>query len=696
MNASAVRKSWAVLKELFLILGVTVFVLWLNRSIIQFDMMYPEQPIIYFVNQSIHHFSDLINIYLHPRMLDTMTVPFFRPSGHFLIYQLVTPLIGWHNTKALIGLNLAFLGLTAYLIIKIYALLFPGFKWGGLIAAAIYVMHPALSLSKLIILHFDFAYVFFLMLSLYCFILFLQRNPSEKVLHKNGFLSHYIFLFCSFFFYIFAVTFKESALLLAPALMVYMAIWAYQKNHFLHSMKLLFIRDELRKIFILLFILFAALAIYLTLAWPTIDHPMRSMLHGDTHVLFKERIDAVGQLMQYLLGLSHPFFSMQTLSVDAAKKIIWGHFIAPATVSLLLWWCYAAILMAGVVIYFDRSEKTFYYKKSLCFLLISSLLYFLLPVIWAMGFAWHLSLTILMLSMVMGFSIDYLCSLLTSKRMQMVLCLLLSFAISLLAISNDRDIIRFYAHIAYLKVLNNAVFHPVPLSTGINNDSLIVIENAKRDSYMMGVGWFPIYSYLQAPKTAKAHLPVAGSPLDATHILYQVGLQDWSVRKLAPNDNGLLFKWAYLNSALQEEDAPFTVKEMNKKVVPDFAIYYWLRHSRNIFCYGFDEKTGNWYDDTPQFKNNLRQQAKKRAITWHQYTLSPGMKLSGIALKPFTLPYPDPNLCEYVCDRQSYCKGFTYISSNITSAPFTECQLFVKITNKNIPVSTIATGYVKV
>lgn len=692
MRARVVNKSWIFLKEFFLIFGVAVFVLWLNRSMIHFNMMYPEQPIIYFVNQSIHHFSDLLNVYLHPRMLDAMTVPFFRPSGHFLIYQLVTPFIGWHNTKALIGLNLVFLGLTAYLMIKVYALLFPGFKWGGFIAAAIYVMHPALSLSKLIILHFDFAYVFFLMLSLYCFILFLQNNSPESALNKQR-LFYYPLLLGSVFFYVFAVTFKESALLLAPALMIYLFLWTYKKNHFLDSIKLLLVSSDVRKIFILLFIFFALLAIYLTLPWPTMDHPLRSMVHGDASNLFAQRVVSLDRLTQYLFALPNPPFSMKMFPEFVAKPILWGFFVASKSTRLSLWWCYAAVMMMLVVMYFDRSEKAFHYKKSLCFLLASSFLYLLLPIVWGMGFAWHLSLTILMLSIVMGFSVDFLLSLVSSQRIHIGLCIVLSLIISLFALPNNRAVIYFYNQIPIFNILRNAVFHPVLSSPVLNSHSLIVIENSKNDSYMMGTGWFPIYSYLQPAKATKKDN--SDSWIDATHLLFYLSLQGWSARKLDANENGLLFKWAYLNPSLQEEDVPFTVKEMGTKKVSDFAIYYWLRHANNIFCYGFNEKTARWVDDTVIFKRALMIEAKKRKIYWHQYAITPGMKLSGVALKPLAIPYADPHLCEYVCDRKSFCKGFTYISSNISLAPFTECQLFVKITNNNTPVSPIVTGYVK-
>ena len=100
-----------------------VFVLLVNLPAISFDFLCPEQIVVYIANQNIHSISDIINIYLHPQMLQH-NIPFFRPSGHFLIYQIFAPLFGWQNTKALIVINLIFLTLAGYVMVKIYELLF--------------------------------------------------------------------------------------------------------------------------------------------------------------------------------------------------------------------------------------------------------------------------------------------------------------------------------------------------------------------------------------------------------------------------------------------------------------------------------------------------------------------------------------------------------------------------------------------
>src|SRR5262249_36988549 len=150
---------------------------FVNRSILAFDLLYAEQPLLYTANHSLHSLADLLRVYLQPRMLDVFSIPFFRPSGHFLIYQLLMPVLGWHNTQGLIVVNLIFLALTGFLLIKIYEALFPGSRVGGYLAFSLYLMHPALFLSRLIVLHFEFAYIFFCLLSFYCFLRFC-RPPA--------------------------------------------------------------------------------------------------------------------------------------------------------------------------------------------------------------------------------------------------------------------------------------------------------------------------------------------------------------------------------------------------------------------------------------------------------------------------------------------------------------------------------------
>ncbi|HSW70608.1 MAG TPA: hypothetical protein VLH77_01355, partial [Gammaproteobacteria bacterium] len=196
------------MKNGILFTSLFAFVLLVNNTVLSAKLIYVEQPMLFAANHMLHSLSDLFAIYLHPKMLDIFSIPFFRPTGHFLIYQLLMPFLGWHNTQGLIVVNLFFLACTGLLLIKIYERLFPGFTVGAYLAFSIYLMHPALMLSRLIALHFEFAYVSFTLLSFYCFQRFCQDRKTK----------HYSFLMGSLFFYVVAVTCKEPALLLGPVL----------------------------------------------------------------------------------------------------------------------------------------------------------------------------------------------------------------------------------------------------------------------------------------------------------------------------------------------------------------------------------------------------------------------------------------------------------------------------------------------
>jgi hypothetical protein len=77
-----------------------LFILLAYLPFLKLHMVYEEQPIIYLANQKITSLYSFLQVYLHPAQLEIFGVPFFRPSGHFLLYQLITPFVGWHNTQA--------------------------------------------------------------------------------------------------------------------------------------------------------------------------------------------------------------------------------------------------------------------------------------------------------------------------------------------------------------------------------------------------------------------------------------------------------------------------------------------------------------------------------------------------------------------------------------------------------------------
>src|SRR5437868_11251256 len=194
------------LKNCMLFATLFAVVLLVNQPVISFNMIYQEQPSIYLANQAIVTWQDLFNIYLHPTWLH-INIPFFRPSGHFLIYQLLMPIFGWHNMLALNIISFTFLALTGFFSIKVYQLLFPSFSTGAFIAFGLYLMHPSLSISRLTFMHFDFAYVCFLMLALYLFLLFCKSTPRK-----------FRYFFLSLIVYAIAVTFKEPAIMLGPVM----------------------------------------------------------------------------------------------------------------------------------------------------------------------------------------------------------------------------------------------------------------------------------------------------------------------------------------------------------------------------------------------------------------------------------------------------------------------------------------------
>jgi hypothetical protein len=123
-------------KNLLVVLFFVALAIVSNWPAIDLHLMYPEQPVIYNANQLIHSFSDLVHVYTQPRLLDYLA-PFFRPTGNFLMYQLITPVLGWHNTQGFLIINLVFLGLCGYLIFLLYQRFFPQYKMGGYLAAAL-------------------------------------------------------------------------------------------------------------------------------------------------------------------------------------------------------------------------------------------------------------------------------------------------------------------------------------------------------------------------------------------------------------------------------------------------------------------------------------------------------------------------------------------------------------------------------
>lgn len=124
MPAMTPNKQHLFISNLCMIALFIFCVIVVNWSVISFDFLCPEQIVVYIANLNIKSFGNILDIYLYPKMLQH-NIPFFRPTGHFVMYQLFAPWPGWQNSKGLIVINLVILAITGYVMLKIYELLFP-------------------------------------------------------------------------------------------------------------------------------------------------------------------------------------------------------------------------------------------------------------------------------------------------------------------------------------------------------------------------------------------------------------------------------------------------------------------------------------------------------------------------------------------------------------------------------------------
>ena len=657
-----------LLRECLLFLIILAIVLISNIPIISLDMMYPEQPLFYLANQSIHHIGDFINIYLHPKLLH-LYVPFFRPSGHFLMYQILTPILGWHNTKSFIVVNLIFLALTGYVTIKLYELLFPSYKIGGYIAFSIYLMHPALILSRLIIMHFEFAYIFFTMLGLYCFVRFCQMNlqfDGNKLrslrFHDFGLLA------AAIVFYAIAITFKEPAMMLGSVMGTYFLLALYNGQSFRSYFNDILLNSQIRQIFFLLMMSSITLAFYLTLAWPTLSHPWRNHLQLTQHV---------SALNEFLKNIFSTKWNLITRVPVDSPDMMWRQLDTPILNSMIIWTLTIISIAGTFLLYRNQSRNVFNDKKSLFFLYVSSFIFLILPIGWAMGLPWHLSLTILFLSMAAGFCFEY-CSRLLSEYKNTINVIGVMIALMI-------GLSGYFVNQAYklpvndafaINVTRNAVLHPPKLKDQLNADSVVIVEDSSiHDDYMLGNSAYP-FSILS--KDFDFNTFERSQRLN--HIKYQSSY------------NGNLFRWAYLMPALQEDLYPFQVDKMNE--VSDDVIYNWLQNYNNIFCLGYD-KQANWHDKTARFKRNLLREKSRRNLVVNQYSYLPAESLNGKIISVTNLPYPDFHLCQFNCDQDRSCVGFNYISAEIQQKTVTQCQLMSRIHSDNTKFCATCIGFIK-
>jgi hypothetical protein len=635
------------------LLFLTVAVNW---PIVMADLMYPEQPVLYNANQLIHSFADFIHIYTHPQLLSA-AASYFRPSGHFLLHQLVTSLVGWHNTQALLITNLLFQGMSGYLMIRIYQTLFPGLKVGGFIAFSFYLMNPSLTLSRVMIMNFEFAYVFFVLASLYCFMIFCQKNleHQQQTNIRNLTFQHQYLLLGSLFLYAFAVTFKEPAITAGPVLAWYLLVAVYKPNQFLQVFKNKYIVSMLLGLGLISILL----ACYVE---SSRINPNGLALEATPINLV---IKSAKEFLRYLLSLPKSYYSNDVLSV---MEFIRGAQI-PGVIHYLTW----GLLTVTFVSLFWRKSRE--YKKSLVFLSVALIMFLSLPVYWAMGFPWHLSLPIVFEGLLLGFGVEFFALHFFNKKITYMTGLTLAMLISLTTYQMDNLNIDYINHtrksLAF-KVDHNAVFHPPAIKKLLNADSILVVEDNKN----LGDFWLgsSMYPYLTLDDDSHINDLAPFMERQVMNFNFEPGRQEivynldslfyraqknffWQVQ---PVYNGTLFRWAYLMPNLKEELIRFKDDDMSR--VPNPILLSWIRHIDNIFCVTYDN-AGNWYDNTALFKTNIVLEQKRRQLVVSQYHSLPTTALLASASTPTKLPYADPELCQVQCDNEQDCKGFTYTQS---------------------------------
>jgi len=640
------------IKNILFFLLLFAIVIMQNEPIISFDMMYQEQPSIYIANQNIASWRDLLNIYLHPSWFH-MNIPFFRPSGHFLIYQIITPIIGWHNTKAFTLISLLFLTGIIFFGIKLYRLLFPSFTLGGIVGFSIYLMHPSLSISRLTIMHFDFAYVFFAVFSIYLFVKFCCINENTMDSHQSRYHACHLFVF-SIVFYAIAITFKESAIMLGPVLFCYYLISQYHKQPLLQYMSCTLLRRQSLFILLTIFSASAMLSWYLFLAWPSMNYASHSFnvehTLGTVNVFIK---DIFGLKKDYIYSGFFPF-----------NEYLWRTTIFTPAARYVMWFFFWLSIISMTLVIFDKKPAAFVYKKSLLFLFVSSLLFLVLPLCWASGAPWHHSLMLVCYSMIMGFSAEYCCNRLThNQRLITWFCVVASIFIALIGMTiHFENIIKYIVKPgAFLGVKLNrtAVLYPPDIKNQLNQDSIIVVEDSTiHNDYFLGNAAYPMLLFITSQDYNFIKIRDKKYYLNFHHTY-----------------GGNLFRYAYLMPNLKEELYPFTVEQMED--IPNEIIYPWLKNYPNIFCLGYDS-SGNWINKTELFKKNLAREQHARMLKMHHYHSQPVNTMTQHIISTTTLPIPDEQLCQYTCDQNTQCSGFIYVQSNNDQQYNTQCYFYNK------------------
>lgn len=637
-----------LLQQFTIIASFVLFTLLVNYPIIHFDMMYPEQSLIYIANQKIQHLSDLLRVYLHPQLMH-YAIPFYRPSGHFLMYQLLTPFIGWQHTRIFLAVNFIFLGLAGYYLARLYSLLFKGYWVGGVIAFAIYLAHPSLALVKLSVLHFEFAHVFFALAGLYYFVKFCQLNSDVK---NDSVMDHAGLFVTAMLAYMIAATFKEAAVMLGGVYIIYFCISKYNGQKISTYLRAILFNKQALQIVALITVVTISLGIYLTLAWSQSSNPVREVMAVD------RVLASIKSFMIYIF--SWTFLAKKAFLGTAYQDFdsIWRMIEFPFYITTLMF--SSAIISMSAAVLLAKSNINIEFKKSFLFLCAAALLFMVIPLGWGIGAPWHFNLTLAMLGLIFGFSAEYIShefihrpSIIKWGGMFVAACIGLTSVVTNLSIVHS-----YQSHPMLDKPLTlgrNGFVNPPSLSEKLTNQSLLIVEDSIfKYPYFIGAGFYPLQLYYLANRNF--YLRIITEP---THFFLP----------LDTNYNGSLFKWAYNHPNIKEEVVPFSLNDLSR-VTPSL-LYQWLVHYPDIFYIAYDDH-GQWHDMTNQFKSKLLLEQKRRKLIMRHFSVNTQQRVNLTFLKEVALPAGDPVSCQFICDQAKGCNSYRYTPDNMIA----KCVLF--------------------
>lgn len=613
-------------------------VLLVNLPYLTLNWMYPEEPLMYVANQQIHSLKDLLNVYLHPQLFHP-SIPFFRPSGHFLMYQLTTPFIGWHHPKVFMAINFIFLALTGYYLIRLYGLLFGGYWIGGLIGFAIYAAHPSLFLVKIIVLHFEFAQTLFVALTFYYFFLFCQQNITNEYTIR---IKNITPLLLAFAFYFIAMTFKESAIMAGPVCMMYLLIQLNQNEQVSHHLRRV-MRDKKTLEFILLFgVALLMTAMYLSSAWPN----MRQAQINSQSLSMAGVISGINGFLFYILNW-HLFTLAPYQQLYFGAKI---YFSLLMSVIILL--AIGFTISAMIMLFKNKTAVSF--KKSVIFLAVASLCFLVLPVGWGLGYPWHYNLALMMLALLVGFSVEYVFRQCYLTQLSINVAGVL-IALTLGVTATATNMVQANNLKGDMPPLYAAVMRPPLMSGALNNNSLVIVgDSIERNAYALGAASYPCRLYYQ--DSNKRYILAA---LSNQFYFYHV----------SPDFDASLFRMAYLLPGMKEQVVPYQVDHLEQ--VNPSLLYQWLQHYDDIHFLTYDNQ-GNWYDLTKQFKQSILAEKQRRHLQVRNYRRLSDDKVNAKPLRMVMLPGNLETDCQYFCDTEAKCNTYRFARTiNIS-----RCELY--------------------